>query len=91
MSAEENKRALRRIPEELFNNGDMAVADEVVAADYIEHVPLPPGIPEGVEGLKVFVGAFRAVETANSPARRRCSQRAPDRLLVIMVEKCIFA
>jgi predicted ester cyclase len=60
MSTEENKRAMRRIPEELYNQGRLEVADEVVRADYIEHFPLPPGFPSGAAGLKAFVSALRA-------------------------------
>jgi predicted ester cyclase len=60
MSTEQNKTSMRRIPEEIFNQGNLAVAGELFAADYIEHAPLPPGIPSGLEGLKVFVTAVRA-------------------------------
>jgi predicted ester cyclase len=59
MSAEENKRAMHRIPEELYNQGRLDVADEVVAPDYVEHFPLPPGFPTGSAGLKAFVTALR--------------------------------
>jgi steroid delta-isomerase-like uncharacterized protein len=60
MSIEENKTAARRIPEAIFNRGDLAVADEVVATDYIEHFSLPSGFPSGRAGLKQFVQAIRA-------------------------------
>ena len=36
MSAEQNKMILRRIPEEVFNKGNLAVAGEVFAVDYID-------------------------------------------------------
>jgi C-1 hydroxylase len=35
MSAEENKAIMRRIIEEAFNKGNLAVVDEYTAADYI--------------------------------------------------------
>ena len=60
MSTELNKANALRIPLELFNQGNMAAADEVVAADYIEHAAVPPGLPPGLAGLKLFVGALRA-------------------------------
>jgi predicted ester cyclase len=60
MTAEQNKTLLRRIPEEIFNKGNLAIAGEIFAADYIEHVALPPGIPSGLPGLKLFVTALRA-------------------------------
>jgi predicted ester cyclase len=59
MSTEENKAAMRRIPEEVFNRGDLGGADEVIAADYIEHFPSVPGLPTGIAGLKAFVTALR--------------------------------
>ncbi len=54
MSAEENKAAFRRIPEEVFNNGSLDLVDELFASDYIEHQPVPPGWPSGLEGFKMF-------------------------------------
>ena len=56
MSLEKNKTAALRIPLEVFNKGNLNIADEVMAADYIEHAPLPPG----VAGFKLFVPAFRS-------------------------------
>ena len=60
MSTEANKAIIRRIPDEVFTQGNLAVADQVVAADYREHVPLPPGFPTGLAGLKQFVTLLRA-------------------------------
>ena len=53
--SEENKAAFRRIPEELFNSGNLDLADELFSSDYIEHAPVPPGWPSGLEGFKMFV------------------------------------
>jgi predicted ester cyclase len=60
MSSEANKAIIRRIPDEVFTQGNLAVADEVIAADYCEHIPLPPGFPTGLAGLKHFVTLLRA-------------------------------
>ena len=54
MSAEENKAIIRRIPEEVINTGNLDRVDEVIAADYVDHFPLPPGFPSGLEGFKLF-------------------------------------
>jgi hypothetical protein len=35
MSAEENKSAFRRIPEEVLNSGNPDLADEFFASDYL--------------------------------------------------------
>ena len=50
----ENKATVRRFFEEVFNEQDFAAADEIVAADYINHNPAPGELP-GREGLKQFV------------------------------------
>ncbi len=58
MSAEENKAVLRRIEEEIFNKGDLAVVDELIAPDYVYH---GSGGQEykGPEGFKQIVTMFR--------------------------------
>lgn len=57
--SEENKAVSRRVIEESFNQGNLAVIDELVAADYVDH-NLPPGFPEGREGFKQLVAMYRA-------------------------------
>jgi steroid delta-isomerase-like uncharacterized protein len=59
MSVKENKSTLRRFFDEIFNQGDLAVADEIVAADYVNHNPAPGETP-GLAGLKGFVTGLRA-------------------------------
>ncbi len=49
-----NKAILRRFFEEIYNQGNLAVADDLVAADYVCHNPAPGEAP-GREGLKAFV------------------------------------
>jgi predicted ester cyclase len=60
MATEQDQASLRRIPEEVFNKGNLAIADEVFAPNYIEHVALPPGMPTGIAGFKAFVTGLRA-------------------------------
>jgi steroid delta-isomerase-like uncharacterized protein len=55
---EKNKTILRRFYEELFNTGDLSVADEIVAVSYVNHNALP-GEKPGREGLKAFVTLLR--------------------------------
>jgi steroid delta-isomerase-like uncharacterized protein len=59
MSTEENKALLRRFYAEVLTKGNLAVIDELVANDVVSHI-LPPGLPPGPEGLKMFIGMFRA-------------------------------
>jgi len=59
VSIEENKRLYRRWFEEVVNTGNLAVADELLAADYVLHFP---GIPTPLdrEQHKGLVAMFRA-------------------------------
>jgi predicted ester cyclase len=50
----------RRIPNEIFNEGKLDLIDELFAEDYVEHAPVPPGWPEGREGVRAFVESLRA-------------------------------
>jgi steroid delta-isomerase-like uncharacterized protein len=50
----ENKAILRRFFEEIFNQGNLSAADEIVAENYVNHNPAPGETP-GREGLKQFV------------------------------------
>lgn len=60
MSAEENKVILHRLIEE-FNKGNLAAADESLAASFVDHSD-PPGMPPGLEGhkqvLSMLLSAF---------------------------------
>jgi steroid delta-isomerase-like uncharacterized protein len=58
MSADENKALNRRLVEEGFSKGDMAVLDELIAVDCIDHAGAP-AFPSGVEGVKQFFTMFR--------------------------------
>ncbi len=60
MSTEEIRATMRRIPEEIYNQGKLDVVDELFSTDYVEHFPLPPGFPAGLPGVKAFITALRA-------------------------------
>jgi steroid delta-isomerase-like uncharacterized protein len=61
MPIEENKALSRRFLEEFWNQKNLAVVNELLAADYINHLG-PPGLPPGREGLKqlasIYITAF---------------------------------
>jgi steroid delta-isomerase-like uncharacterized protein len=59
MSTEENKVLALRFVEEVINQGKMATIDELIAVDAVDH-SLPPGLPPGREGVKLFLGMIRA-------------------------------
>jgi steroid delta-isomerase-like uncharacterized protein len=58
MSTEENKAKVRRMIEEVWNKGDLAVVDELVAPNYVYHFPGREEI-KGPEGLKQFATIIR--------------------------------
>ena len=60
MSAEENKALARRVIEEMFNKGNLALADELIAPEYVDHDPAMPEDIRGPEGFKQYVGAYRS-------------------------------
>jgi predicted ester cyclase len=49
--SEENKAIVRVIFDRLWNNQDLSVIDEYVAADYVDHNALP-GFPPGRDGFR---------------------------------------
>ena len=60
MSTEGNKAIARRFYEELFSEGNLAVADEIIAPDYCDVGPgAIPGLPAGPEGSKMLVMVYR--------------------------------
>ena len=50
MSTEELKARARRVVEEILNQGDLAVANELISPDCVHHVPGPQPAP-GLAGL----------------------------------------
>ncbi len=60
MSTEQNKAIDRRVYEEVWNGGSLAVIDELVAANYVDHDPQPTGALEGLAGLKQSVTMYRS-------------------------------
>jgi steroid delta-isomerase-like uncharacterized protein len=63
VSAEENKALARRWFEDLFNAGNLEVADEIIAPDHANHDPTLPDIPTGPEGPKQAVNLYRGAFT----------------------------
>jgi len=59
MSTEQNKAMDRRVYEEVWNGGNLAVIDELVAANYVDHDQEPTSALEGLEGLKQSVTMYR--------------------------------
>lgn len=60
MSTEQNKTVVRRWIEEGWNKGNLAVIDEVYAADVVQHDPGSPMPVNSSAALKGYVGAYLA-------------------------------
>ncbi len=58
MLVEENKAIIRRLFEEFVNNGNLNVADEVFASDFVDHGSPPER--QGLAGVKESLTKFRA-------------------------------
>lgn len=60
MSLEQNKVIVRRFYEQAFSpSGDLGVADELLASDYVDHTA-PPTLPPGIQGFKLLAQAWRS-------------------------------
>ena len=57
-----NEELIRLVFEELWNNGNLDVADEIFAPSYVDHDPAGPEFSGGggPEGVKRFVATIRA-------------------------------
>src|SRR5579864_8966803 len=58
MSTEQNKAQVRRLTEEVWNQGNFAVIDELVARDYVGHEPSM--LFQGQEGFRQFASVYRS-------------------------------
>jgi steroid delta-isomerase-like uncharacterized protein len=58
MSTEQNKANSQRIFEEVLNAGNLAVAEDLFAPNYVLHVPT--GTFRGAEGLKEYLMGMRS-------------------------------
>jgi steroid delta-isomerase-like uncharacterized protein len=54
---EDNKQHMQRFVEEVINKKNVDVVDQLVAEDFVEHVPFP-GQGTGREGLKHIISTF---------------------------------
>jgi steroid delta-isomerase-like uncharacterized protein len=61
MPTEENKAVARRWSEELWGRGNLSVADEIIARDYVRHDSGDPFPARGPEDVKRIVTMLRAM------------------------------
>ena len=58
MSVEQNKQIMRRMIEEVWNQGNLLVAEELFAPEHTS--PSAPDLPPGPESVKMLVTMFRS-------------------------------
>jgi predicted ester cyclase len=58
MAAEQNKAIMRRMIEEIWNKGNLLVADELFHPDHVS--PSAPDLPKGPESVKMLAQMFRS-------------------------------
>ena len=51
----DNWEITRRVFEEVWNQKNLKVVDELMAADYVHHDPSSPTVVSGIDGYKQFV------------------------------------
>ena len=60
MLSETNKTIARRLFDEVWNKGNLAVLNEIIAKDHVNSGPgTLPGLPTGPEGTKQLVTVYR--------------------------------
>jgi steroid delta-isomerase-like uncharacterized protein len=58
LEPEQLKLLAKRFYEEVLNHGDLAVIDELIADEFVEHEELP-GIPSNREGIRAWATLMR--------------------------------
>ena len=59
VTAATNARLVRQVIEEIWNGGDLELADQVFAPDYVNHGGLIPDLVRGPEAIKISVALYR--------------------------------
>jgi steroid delta-isomerase-like uncharacterized protein len=58
--SEHNKAAVRRLVDEMWNNGNLSLADQLFATTYTHHDPSTPDFGQGPEGERKRATLYRA-------------------------------
>ena len=60
MTNEAMKKLADRMWHDVWNAGKLDVVDEIIAPDYVGHIPGQPDVVKGPEGFKQMVAMYRA-------------------------------
>jgi predicted ester cyclase len=58
--SEHNKRLVRRALDEIYAQGDLERADELIHPHFVDHAPAHTDLPTGPEGVKEIVRSLHA-------------------------------
>jgi steroid delta-isomerase-like uncharacterized protein len=56
--ADQGKDLLKRFYDEVMVDGNLDLISELCTEDVVDH-EAPPGMPEGIEGVRMFIQSFR--------------------------------
>lgn len=74
MGSEHNKRLVRRALREIYTEGDLELANELIHPDFVDHEPAHPEQPTGPESVKQTV---RHLQSAFGVSGSRSRTRSP--------------
>jgi len=58
VSEQENKAVVKKLTEQVFNQGELALVPELLSEGFVDHAAMP-GAPPGIEGYQGFVTVVR--------------------------------
>jgi predicted ester cyclase len=61
MTLQDNKAIVERVYLEMFNEGNLGVADELLTGDHVVHIPSLPRDEVGLDAMKFLVALFRRI------------------------------
>jgi steroid delta-isomerase-like uncharacterized protein len=79
MSTEEGKAIVRRLLEEIWTRGNLALVDEMLTTSFVRYGPAAEGEVRGREGLKRLVTMYR---TAYPDLRVRLEEQVAEGALI---------
>jgi steroid delta-isomerase-like uncharacterized protein len=83
MADDVNEVLAHRFHMDIFQQGNLAVADEIVAPDFVLHSPgLPPQMQRGAEGVKQFAAAIRNAFPDDLRITHEDTIRAGDKVVI---------
>ena len=71
---------VKRLTDEAFLAGNMAVVDELIADDFVDHDP-PPGVPPTKDGVRMLIQAITSAFSDMAPEFDEYSETTDGRVI----------